>query len=215
MTDPIRALALPLLLGSTLALACSSGTDKGNGGIGGAHKCGEVLPCGGDIVGNWAVSDACIDPTQADTSQLDMVKQTCSAFTYTTGIDVSGTADFTATTYDVNLDAKAIVTMHFPKSCLTGVTCSAIEQLFASYFGGNDSSFSCTGSSDCNCTLTQSAPQMESGTYTTSGTEVTMTPDGGGAASSSPYCVQGSTLHIVTLDSNDSTKIAADIVGTK
>jgi hypothetical protein len=214
MTDPIRALAL-LLLGSTLALACGNSNDKSPGGIGGAHKCGEVLPCGGDIVGNWNVSDACIDPSQADTSQLDMVKQTCPTFTYTTSFDVSGTAEFTATTYDVNLDAKAIVTMHFPKSCLSGVSCNAIEQLLASYFGGTDSSFSCTGSTDCNCTLTQAAPQMESGTYTTSVTEVTMTPDGGGDASSSPYCVQGSTLHIVTLDSNDSTKIAADIVGTK
>ena len=215
MTVQVRILALTLFLASTLALACSSGSDKNPGGFGGAHKCGEVAPCGGDVVGNWTVSDACIDPSQVDTSELDSIKQSCAGFTYGTTVDVSGTAAFTTTTYDVNIETTAVITMHFPKSCLGGVTCSAFEQLLGAYITGSDAAFSCTGSSDCNCTLTQAAPQMESGTYTTSVSTLTMTPDDGSGASSTPYCVQGSTFHLISLDDTDNTKIVADIVGTK
>ena len=58
----------------------------------------------------------------------------------------------------------------------------------------------CAGSSICTCTVTN-GPQTtsETGTYTTSGTTLTIT-DSDGSISSNGYCVQGNELHIVQLD---------------
>jgi hypothetical protein len=217
MTNRAYIFANSLVLLSTLGLACDSGGTK-DGGIGGPHMCGEVQPCGGNLVGNWNISGACFDPSQVvDPTKLDQAKQSCPGFSYSTSVEASGTANFTATTYENTGTMTVSVTFHFPKSCLAGASCSSLEQALGSSLTSSapGSSLTCTGAGDCDCTFTESAPQTESGTYTTSGNILTTTPSDGSAASSTPYCVQGSTLHIINLDTTDMTKIVADIVGTK
>jgi Fe-S-cluster-containing hydrogenase component 2 len=74
---------------------------------------------------------------------------------------------------------------------------------------------SCSGSSSCTCTVTGVQTEAETGTYTTAGTEMTLT-DSAGSTDGGPYCVQGSTLHLLTVDTTMAmAKIQSDMVFTK
>jgi hypothetical protein len=196
---------------AVLVAAC--GSDNKTNDFGGAHKCGEVAPCGGDVVGSWTVADSCIGVPQEDTDQLDALKQQCPQLTYRTSSDAAGIALFTADTYAFGFAATATIKLRFPASCIGGLGCAAAGQLLGSYLAAAGSSLTCTGSGNCDCTVTATVPYADSGTYTKSGTTLTLT--GAGGTSPLPYCVEGSTLHVITLDGTAMNNVVADIVGTK
>ena len=50
----LACLSLPVL-----GLACG-GSGGGGFNVGGPTSCGQVSPCGGDIVGSWAFTTGCI-----------------------------------------------------------------------------------------------------------------------------------------------------------
>ena len=74
-------------------------------------------------------------------------------------------------------------------------------------------SVTCTGTDSCTCTTAQTIPIINAtGTWATSGTTLTFAGAPGGDG---PFCVQGSSLHLVGYDLATSTMISNDIVLTK
>ncbi len=208
-----RLTTLSLAICSLAALACSSGTEEG--GLGGPNKCGKVAPCGGDLVGNWHIAGACVDSEAVTNQDIEDVKAACPDLTYETSYAASGTAVFNAAnTYSLDLQLTVTATAHIPAACLQGLSCSALNALFQYETGGTTgATISCTGSSSCTCVISAPQTTSEDGTYTTSGTTLTTTPGSGGSAAQ-PYCVDGSTLHIISLG-EDATTILADVIGKK
>ena len=151
--------------------------------------------CGGNPVGTWTLAGACVD---AAALGLDNCP--------TASIDVSatGTIDIKSDmTYTVDFTLGASIAATIPMSCLPqGATCSAL----------NGNSTSCTSSgSNCMCTITDNTPNhsTDSGTWSTSGNDLTVTKTGGGTPTVNAYCVNGNSLKIqlIQTDNNKTTTI--------
>lgn len=222
----MSALARWISMGLTIAAAIgvtSSGCSSSSGGADGS--CGNVSPCGGNIVGTWKVQNAC-----AGSGSSPVAEMNCSGATLQVGsLSVSGTVTFNANmTYAVSLNESFSEIVNTPTSCLAmggaTVSCSDLSAAAGTALVGIDAGMtkaSCaTAGSNCACTLTVSNDiNTESGTYTVSGNTFTNTPSAGGTSSMSNagYCVQGNTLHIIsTLSTNGSTSgPSEDFVATK
>jgi hypothetical protein len=112
---------------------------------------------------------------------------------------VTGSISFTKATmtYTGNLTETITVQYNIPMTCLTGQTyaqyATALEQQSGTL------SASCSGTTTCACTLSSQQVNDESGTYTSSGTTLTLTSTAGTSATGD-YCVQGTSLHLVDVD---------------
>jgi len=183
-------------------------------GSSGSGTCGQVAPCGGDIVGDWTIVDACLSFNGAAPLGDFCPTATVDA----AGIDPSGMVSYRPDlTYSATITLSGTIALTIPTSCLTiqGVTltCAQLDQAAKQALIDNPDpsiqSISCAGSSACVCTV-QMTPQtsMGSGTYTTSGT---LLIENGGAGSN--YCVQGSELHVISTSmSMGSLTASGDIV---
>jgi hypothetical protein len=112
-----------------------------------------------------------------------------------------------------------------PTSCLGGMTCAALNAAIQASQQQNPDpaiqSITCVGTGTCVCRFV-GTPQTENetGTYTTSGTAITTTASGG-TVDSGDYCVQGDTIHIVTVDRTMNTgpmgqaTILSDVTATR
>jgi hypothetical protein len=182
------------------------------------NKCGQVQPCGGDVVGNWTIAGACVDPDAITNSDVESVKDLCPTLTYKTSYQASGSASFTATSYTFDVQETVTATIDVPASCLTpfGLSCADLDGILQGEVGGgaDGPTISCSGSGGCTCILSAPANLEESGTYTTDGNKLYTTPAGGGTGEVRPYCVDGSTLHVIEMN-DDNSGIVADIVGKK
>jgi hypothetical protein len=193
-----------------LALAAA-----GCGGGASADSCGQVQPCGGDVVGTWKLTSACaVHPPVPD--------GLCAAATVAhSSYEISGTATFGADLkYSIVANARATLEVTVPGSCLTigGVTTSC-TQLTPQV--GSGVNVRCVESGDgCLCTFVQLPRDLgEMGTYTTSGSTLTETP-AGGTPSSVGYCVAGDRAHIVTVDPKLTSPtgeplVIGDVVGSR
>jgi len=207
-----RAISTLSVVLASLALGAST---AGCGGDSGA--CG-VQPCGGDPVGNWHASSACADAAELNMAVLGGVMSFCSTATLS-GYSVrpSGTFNIAADmTYALNLTLNLTVSINVPSSCLMGQSCALLSTALQAQVGTDGvTAASCSGSSSCTCTVTGVQTEAEMGTYTTAGTEMTLT-DSTGSTDGGPYCVQGSTLHLLTVDTTMAmAKIQSDMVFTK
>jgi hypothetical protein len=78
-----------------------------------------------------------------------------------------------------------------------------------------------TSGSACQCDLSLAIDVTESGTYSTNQTALSVTPAGGGPATSDSYCVQGNELHSISVDMTmpvgpmGMVRIAGDLVYTR
>jgi len=210
---------------SLLALGVSfASLSSGCGGGGGATTCGKVQPCGGNLVGSWKLSSSCSDAaslelgiTACPTARVDSVSQ-----------KPTGTASFTANgAYSVIGSNDVTLSFTLPADCLaaqggTATACAAVHAGIQAEVGSTYKSGSCVvKGADCSCT-TVFNPQAidEAGTYTTEGTVVTTTATGD-TASSTDYCVQGSSLHMIQVDATmtmgamGTVKVLGDTVLTK
>ena len=167
---------------------------------GSSGSCGKVAPCGGDVVGNYNITSACLT-----LSSMDMPLEGCPGATVNaSGIRVSGSASFNADmTYTLNETISASASETIPASCLTmngiTLTCQQLDQAIQQLVTENPGVFQsahCAGASSCTCSFTL-APMTTntSGAYTTSGTTLTLSGGGGGE-----YCVQGNELHLISID---------------
>lgn len=192
------------------ALGCGGSSDGGS--------CGTVQPCGGSVVGTWKVASTCVlDDSLFATDATDI----CATATIHVN-NVSATGGVTYGADETYQDSGSITVgfqLTIPTSCLqAGATCSDVDASFAS--DSTVTSHSCaTSGAACVCSIVMTDPMTDSGTYSTSGTNLTTTP-AGGSASTDSYCIAGGMLHDLTVDMSMATamgkvKIQGDVVFTK
>ena len=207
-----RAISTLSVVLASLALGAST---AGCGGDSGA--CG-VQPCGGDPVGNWRASGACASTAAVNMSFLESVMGSCPTASLSGySVSPSGTFNLAAdSTYSRNMTLNITVSVNLPSSCLMGMSCAVVNLAFQALVGTDGiTAASCTGTSSCTCTLSGAQTDAATGTYTTAGTEMTLT-DAAGGTDGGPYCVQGSTLHLLTVDTTmPMATIQSDIVLNK
>ncbi len=184
-----------MVVAGTASFGCGGGGGMtgADGGPGGG-TCTSNASCGGDIVGAWTIVQAC----NAKASK----SKTCGAETYTVSNPVqSGTLTFRAdgTATEV-LRTTGTLADVLPPICLTNAaqTCADIEASYRELVqsGAGYTSASCADNAGtCECALGFDTTTNVSGTYTTSGSTLTVVTNGG-SSSSQTYCVTGSTLII-------------------
>jgi hypothetical protein len=182
--------------------------------------CGQVQPCGGDLTGTWSFTNTCL----TSKGITDGEAASCAGVTFTvTALSASGTLTFNA---DMTYTATSLMNggtldYNVPASCAS--SCSGLAANLQA--GSGVQSATCSGSSDCSCTVVKAETFSETGTYTTSGSTFSLTPTGGGASritgsigAASPYCVQGTTLHAIaapTVTATGQAAIDQDTIGIK
>jgi hypothetical protein len=171
-------------LGVLVALTALSLPSCG-GGDGGS--CEGRAPCGGTIAaGRYKISSYCASASGPLKSEFCPAGISVDA----SDLTLTGTVTFNADmTYQSIATIGGTITEFIPAECLSSgglrLTCEALSQSLKEQPGVTGS---CTGSNGCNCTLTYDMEStMASGTYSTSGTQVTLTPSGG-AGSTGDYC---------------------------
>lgn len=217
--------------GSSAAKKADGGGTGGGGGIGGANgdaavstNCPSFTACGGDIVGTWRYVSGCSSSSSSTCSALRAVTMTAagSQATYTFG---SGGA------FTYNISGSVNEMLSYALSCLSTVTdagipqaCADLQDLYRSIMENPDAgaaivkiaSATCAAGANqtCDCALlfTYLSQQTQTGSYTVSGNQVTITApgpgaDGGAADAGTPseYCVSGNTLTLHVPDSSGST----------
>jgi hypothetical protein len=133
---------------------------------------------------------------------------------------ISGNATFNADmTYSTTSAQTVTFYWHFPADCLNGQTCDYLASTGQAGLPAGVS-FTCTGTTDCDCIESASGNSSDSGTYSVSGSNL-LTNSTTNGAGTGLYCVQGSTLHLVTIDTTTNNgpgggpTITRDIVGQK
>jgi len=194
---------LVLAAAPTLA-ACSSSS----GG-----SCGKVGPCGGDVVGDWTVSGACVNNA---TLTMQIIPNCPMAMATGSNIKVTGHATFNADlTYNLTETITASGSGTVPPSCLqviSGVTltCAELDLLIQQLVASDPTmlqSAHCTGNATCTCSFT-TAPQTTTGAgnYYNVGAEGStlemILSDTGGVATAlvTDYCVQKNEMHWVQVN---------------
>jgi hypothetical protein len=203
-----------LLAGAT---SCGGGSGGGGGGVGGPLGCAQVAPCGGDVLGSWKLTGGCINTASLNAT----IKAICPGASASAGAPtISGTVTYNAdlTYAAVNVSEGIMLTEVVPLNCTNETSCAA----FAQSISDASTTVTCTGSGTCNCTFSAPAmPMSETGTYSTAGTVLSMTPDTTGVPSNNPYCVKGTTLHVMSLDTTmnmgpmGTATIESDIIGQR
>jgi len=122
-------------------------------------------------------------------------------------IDISGTVTYNADlTYSSNVHETFTGTETIPLSCLGFASCAAVVS------DSPDSTLTCTGTTTCTCQIGGSPAGNESGTYSLSGTNLTMVgPDD---TTTNTYCVQNGQLHLMET-SETSGAVIGDFVAQK
>jgi hypothetical protein len=186
-------------------------------GCGGtALRCGEVLPCGGDVVGSWTMVDLCYD-NAALTAEI---AQVCPGATV--NIQQASVAGGMTFNSDLSYTSTAVITqkamLSVPVGCPAFNTSSCAEfdatlRADPNVVGG------CAGSSTCNCSVEISAPFLgTAGSYQLVGTQLAAN-DVSGDSEASEYCVQDGLIHFmsvaVTLNMPGvgPMKVTTDVVG--
>jgi hypothetical protein len=200
----------------------TGGTGTGGTGTGGsgATACGTVEPCGGNLVGTWALTSECLDAGELNTS-IQQGLYCPQALVTASGVNISGTATFTSgLTYTLAENLSYMLTISMPSTCTNGLTCADYGIYQAAYLPPG-TTFSCTGTTTCTCTESTTKSGSDTGTYVLSGSNATLTSTTTGTTSTNGYCVQGSTIHLITVDTtmhtgpNNQATIATDIVAQK
>jgi hypothetical protein len=206
--------ALGVVAGSLLLAASGVTCGGGSGG-----SCG-VQPCGGSVVGTWRASSACADRATVNMQFLGAIASDCPTATLSNvSYAPSGTLMFgSSMTYTADVTMAISFTMNLPASCLQGQSCTEVNAAIQSTVGtGGITSATCSGSGSCTCAVAGTVDvENSAGTYATANTTLTLTATSGGNGDSGDYCVQGSTLHLITVDTSmPMAKITADIVLNK
>jgi hypothetical protein len=184
------------------------GGTTGTGGFTGTGGTGATCssaPCGGNIVGTWALTPDCplfLNPTP---------NALCPTETFdTSNYHLNETATFNAdSTYSVTATVTGSLTIMEPAECLTDAqTCAAANAALQSEIatqGSIVSGGSCTStaSGGCQCIeqLNTASAASASGTYTTGGGTLIVTPTQSsqgttGSPSTDQYCVAGNRLYV-------------------
>jgi hypothetical protein len=214
MHAPDRSTSTFGLVIAALALGASSVTCGGGSG-----SCG-VQPCGGTPTGNWTAKSACVDQATLNMQFLGDIATDCPTASLSNAkYNPSGTLTFgTDMSYTAAVTMGISFNMNLPASCLNGASCATVNAGIQSIVGMDGiTSATCTGSGSCTCAIAGVVDvEASSGTWASAGTTLTLTATSGGNGDSGPYCVQGNTLHLLSVDmSMAMVKITSDITFSK
>jgi hypothetical protein len=199
------------------------------GGSSSSASCGSQTACGGNVVGTWKVESSCSSTSSSyrpfAIPSSGEKPNFCSSTLSASGLTVSGTLTFGSdSTYSFTLVEGGSIRYTVPSWCPTGLaelaqagangaSCSAL---------GADVGMSCQASGgNCLCDLklvTQT--DNESGTYSVAGTNLTLMPTTGGAATTNGFCATSSELHVSEVDDTGmvvvvSPTVSSELVATK
>lgn len=187
--------------------ALVGGCGPSSGSKHGPPGCLQAQPCGGDVVGTWNFLGACTSPLFFSETNSELQAACPGASVTAFDLAFSGTITYNADlTYSANANETIDVTEMIPLSCLGFATCAAVVS------DSPDTTLTCTGTTVCTCHIRGSSPGIETGTYSLSGTNLTMVgPDG---TSTDAYCVENGRLHLMGI-SDTSGAVVGDIVAQK
>jgi hypothetical protein len=170
-----------------------------SGGTQTGGSCGQFNACGGDLTGTWTYTVGC---ATIPTSALGAPWSTCATASVTATVDLNGTITFNAdNTYALNANIKLSRNGTLPKSCLgAGQTCQSLIK------PQNGESVVDTGT-ECQVSAPSNSNGTETGTWATSGTNLTATKTGSSPGAPSPYCVNGNTLTVEAAIGSQGAKI--------
>lgn len=208
-----------LRLTGAVLVGCTSFI-AGCGGGGATTTCGTTDPCGGDVVGTWLPAGSCVSRPSLQALYMTELGAECPS-----GKSVSigdATQDWAHVSATFNADLTYMGTTTFedsvqilvPNACLVTRSCTDLDadfQAMVTPFGGISAASCLQGGATCTCSITQQQYTADSGSYSTAGVLLTMTPTGG-VATDSRYCVRGSELHLMTIDDPTTGVITSDIM---
>jgi hypothetical protein len=129
--------------------------------------CSAWVACGGNPQGTYDYTGGCIEDVFAG------ARGACPALDTTQAkVTVKGSVTFAGNAITRNVTVTTSGTITLPQSCSYG-QCAMIESELKSTFD----SVSCTGSSDCTCTISKTESEQDASTYTLQGSLLT-TADG-------------------------------------
>jgi hypothetical protein len=188
----------------------------GCGGDGGS-TCG-VAPCGGDVLGSWQASSSCLDKAMLNMEFLAGIAGSCPhASLDNVKLTPRGTLAFTADMmFTGTLAVDSTLDLTLPAGCLNSATCADFTTVLQTIVGMNGiTSATCAGSGACTCTFGQTMDIInDTGTWATSGTTLTVTGMTSGEQAD-PYCVKGSSLHLLEFDTGTMMKVVGDVILSK
>ena len=192
---------------ATSLVVALAGAGCGGGGNSAPPNCLQVQPCGGNVVGTWTLLGACYS-AKFRTQISDNLAAVCpGASIDALDIDLSGTVTYNADlTYTSSVHETIAATERIPLSCLGFASCAEVTS------ASPESTLTCTGTTICTCHAAGMPPGDETGTYTTSGTSLSMTD--ANSTSTDAYCVEQNRLHLIGLDDTTG-EILGDFVGQK
>ncbi|WP_437762105.1 hypothetical protein WMF27_01150 [Sorangium sp. So ce281] len=182
---------------SLLALsACGGSVDDEGKSKEEGPSCGLVAACGGDPTGTWTMDEACLDP-----AMFEDLDEGCDAEIDSSGMVVSGRAEFRAdTTYVTTITQQGPIKVVYPAACLAAedipITCAQLSVKMQGAAGGKESpitSAECAqAGADCACTFVFGRDTTTfTGTWSVSGSILTLEGD---EPEESPFCAQGSSF---------------------
>lgn len=181
-------------------------SDDGAAGSGGGGGMCSIKACGGDPVGEWTVTDVCVsNPSKLFAATVNA--DACSAaLKSATGIDGSGGYKLGA---DKNAMSSIVVSgtamFSFNDACakalgigeVAATDCAKIQDAFKKEKATKSATCAAAGA-NCDCTIASDISLAGSGSYTVSGTEITI------SSLKQPFCVEGNKLQIETTQSGAS-----------
>ncbi len=173
-------------------VGCSSSDDSG-----GASSCSDFSACGGTPEGTWSLKDLCatgveeavtadLPPECANVLQSYSVSGSGSA---TLNADGSGEVNFSVTTsMSLSVDsACAGAQQNNPNFTMSAIACGLVE---AGLGAGEGAAAQCDYVDGvCNCDVTSVQPNVESGTWSVTGTQLTWNTQ-----EPQDFCEKGGTL---------------------
>jgi hypothetical protein len=211
----MRASGLAVLAVAFTVSACSDDGEV-------ASSCGDLQPCGGDLVGTWVPNGSCVNTGSIQTQYMNLLGGECPSGTALSV--VNATSNWAKVSSTFNDDGSYAGTSTFsasiqllvPNACLVTRGCADLDADLRATVDpakGIVAASCLNAETACSCSITQSRPTInEAGTYSVSGTTLTLTPTGG-TPEDVPYCVSDGELHLIRIDSGGA--IASDIVLVK
>ena len=202
--------------------ATGDGAPDAAGDGGPAATCGNVQPCGGDVVGNWMFVEQCQSAASIAASKANFSAMAAGSWCpeqTLVGIEPQASGSLVldaAGAYALDLVFGGYIDIDFPASCIAGASCDDATAGFQSQIEQGTfpiptvTSIACSGASSCVCHAAVDRLRSESGTYSVSGSALSFAATTG-AVTNKSYCVAGSRLHI--LDTSTSTSTATGSTG--
>lgn len=203
-----------VVVSAIVVCGCGGNNQASDGG----NRQGDVAacsftPCGGSLVGKWKWESGCVElSTTTDPSSP------CKPFSPIGTPSYSGTAEFTSGgEYSNTMTITSATSGSYSAACLTqtGLTCSFYQSIFSAPDAAMSGTCTSAASGDCDCQVSYHATTSDQGTYTTTGSSFTTTPQGSTDSTTGEFCVQGNTAHVRFTDVSGSSSATFTLVGTR